>query len=177
MTTQLPGIKVLFISGYTGDAIVHHGILDPNADFLQKPFSAEALCTKVRLILDSKRKIQHILVVDDDPAIRALLATILEESGFRVVTAGEGGEALTAVSEYPFDLVITDLVMPDHEGIELIRRLKKRYAHLKIIAISGAFGSEILDAARMLGADATLAKPLSANALLLCIDSLSGSPS
>ncbi len=176
ITGQRPTVKVLFISGYTGDAIVHNGILDPNADFLQKPFTAEALCTKVRSILDSQRKIQHVLVVDDDPSIRSLLVEILQESGFRVATAVNGREAFRAASDYPFDLVITDLVMPDHEGIELIRSLKKGYPHLRIIAISGAVGSEIFDAARILGADATLMKPLSADALLQCINNLPPSP-
>ena len=176
IASQLPTIKVLFISGYTGDAITHNGILDPNADFLQKPFTAESLCGKVRSILDARRKIQHVLIVDDDPSICTFLSTVLEEAGFRVAAAAEGGEAISAISEYPFDLVITDLVMPNHEGIELIRRLKGLYPHLKIIAMSGAFGPEILNAARLLGAHATLAKPLHGESLLECIHNLESLP-
>ena len=172
ITAQRPETKVLFISGYTGDAIVHHGILDPNADFLQKPFTSESLCAKVRLILDSQRKIQNVLVIDDDPSILTLLTAILEESGFRVVTVSGGLAALETLLKNPIDLVITDLAMPEYEGIELIRGLKKSYPRLKIIAMSGAFTSEVFDAARILGADATISKPLTADALLKCIQSL-----
>ena len=52
-----PGIKVLFMSGYTDEAIVHHGVLDPNVKFIQKPFSPAALAKKVREVLDSNGKV------------------------------------------------------------------------------------------------------------------------
>jgi DNA-binding response OmpR family regulator len=116
-----------------------------------------------------------VLVVDDDPSIRTLLAIILEESGFQVFAAADGREARAAIAEYSIDLVITDLAMPGEEGIELIRSLKKQYSQLKVVVMSGAFGSEVFDAAILLGANAALTKPLTAEKVLRCIRGLSAS--
>jgi DNA-binding NarL/FixJ family response regulator len=74
---------------------------------------------------------------------------------------------------HPIDLVITDLLMPEGEGIETIRHLRKEHPEIRIIAMSGAFGSELLAAARFLGADAILSKPLTPDRVLSCIHSLS----
>jgi DNA-binding response OmpR family regulator len=117
---------------------------------------------------------QRILVIDDEPEVLKALATVLEQSGFDVFTAKSGREATAKISEHPIDLLITDLNMPDEDGFEIILRLKKDYARLKIIAMSGAFGPEIMAMARRLGADATLSKPLTGTELLDCIRKLSG---
>ncbi len=72
--------------------------------------------------------------------------------------------------------MLTDLVMPAEEGIELIRDLRKHHPRLKIVAMSGAFGAEVLDAAQRLGADAALAKPISAETLRSCVERLTARP-
>ncbi len=123
--------------------------------------------------LDSPSRFQRILVIDDDPALLKALATVLEESGFQVFTARSGREATAKILEHPVDLLITDLNMPDEEGIEIIRRLKKDRSQLKVIAMSGAFGPNIMTIAQKLGADATLSKPMTATKLLDCIRKLS----
>jgi CheY-like chemotaxis protein len=99
----------------------------------------------------------RILVVDDDEHVLTLLTNLLRRSGFDVVQAANGFKALRLLESMPVDLVITDLVMPDMEGIETIRRLRAA-GMTRIIAISGS-GMGYLDYAAKLGASTTLAKP------------------
>ncbi len=83
-------------------------------------------------------------MIDDDPGVLESLAEVLRVSGFQVFTAANGHDASTMVSDLSIDLLITDLAMPDEDGIEIIRRMRTKYPQLKIIAISGAFGIEVL---------------------------------
>lgn len=101
-----------------------------------------------------------VLVVDDDATVRRVLREILQLYGYRVLEAGNGREAASLLQDHPVDLVLTDLVMPEKEGIETIKMVRARYPHVKIIAMSGAFGGEYLAVAGYLGADETLQKPL-----------------
>lgn len=101
-----------------------------------------------------------ILIVDDEPMIRRLLWEFLARHGYDVVEASNGREAVTMASKSSVDLVITDLFMPEQEGIETIRQLRKERPGLKILAMSGAFGGEFLPMVRYLGADNILHKPL-----------------
>jgi signal transduction histidine kinase/DNA-binding response OmpR family regulator len=179
LLSKQPGLRILFISGYTGDILANQGILSgPRMDFLQKPFGLKALRAKVRAVLDASDSTtpRKVLVVDDEPAVRETLAALLKESGFEVHTAEGGQEARTVIRSVPIDLMLTDLVMPTEEGIELIRDLRKRHPRLKIVAMSGAFGAEVLDAAQRLGADAALAKPISAETLRSCVERLTARP-
>ncbi|MBZ5676515.1 MAG: response regulator [Acidobacteriia bacterium] len=172
LTRLRPGIKVLFMSGYTGHSAAQHGTLDSDVNFIPKPFSPDALCEKVRAVLTARMPVRKVLIVDDEPAIRSLLAEILNDSGFQTVTARDGREARELIRQNPVDLIITDLAMEGEEGIELIRALRKETPKVKIIAMSGTFGVDVLAAARALGADATLTKPVSQATLLRSIEGL-----
>lgn len=110
-----------------------------------------------------------VLVVDDGQAILALLLRILSGAGYKVSTAQDGAKALQIALAQSFDLLLTDLVMPDQDGIELIVSIRKQQPNLKIIAISGAFGGSILPAGKLLGSHATLPKPCSPSHLLAVI--------
>jgi len=122
--------------------------------------------------MDSPKRIRRVLVVDDEPALLKAITLILEEAGFQVFTAANGHEAGKKASEQQIDLLITDLGMPEEDGIELVRRMKAEGHDLKIIAMSGTFGPDLLTIARHLGADATLGKPMKASQLLDCIQNL-----
>jgi len=167
-----PGIKVLFMSGYTGHSAAQQGNLDPDAAFLPKPFSPAVLIERVRGVLTSRSPIRRILVVDDEPAIREVLMEILSGSGFQTFSARDGREAAEYVRKNSVDLVITDLFMEGAEGIELIQTLRKEFPRVKIVAISGAFSNDLLAIARALGAEATLTKPFSPESLLQTIKAL-----
>jgi two-component system, cell cycle sensor histidine kinase and response regulator CckA len=107
----------------------------------------------------------RILVADDEAGVRGFLRTALEQEGYRVTEAGEGKQALQWVRGGEIDLVITDLVMPEQEGIDIIRTLHRDAPGVAVIAISGAFGGQFLRTARLLGASAVLSKPVPADVL------------
>jgi DNA-binding response OmpR family regulator len=104
-----------------------------------------------------------ILVVDDEPAILLMLKKMLEKADHEVDTASDGNEGITLFEKYKHDLLITDIIMPEKEGMETIIELRKKYPDLKIIAISG--GGRIspegyLPGAKLLGANMVFQKPL-----------------
>jgi hypothetical protein len=160
-----PELKVLFMSGYTDNVILHHEHLEANGQFVQKPFTPVELAAKVRQVLGPPPA-ARILVADDVAGVRAFLRELLEQGGYEVLEAADGSEALTRALAERADLAIIDLVMPEREGIETIRSLRRQAPDMGIIAISGAFGGKFLKAASLLGADALLAKPVSADELL-----------
>jgi DNA-binding response OmpR family regulator len=101
-------------------------------------------------------------VVDDNEDLRGTVQALLQADGFEVAVAADGDAALAAHRLRPADVVITDLFMPDKDGIETIIELKKLYPSVKIIAMSGwtsTRGSDYLQVAREIGAAVTLQKP------------------
>src|SRR5258708_3808724 len=103
-----------------------------------------------------------ILVVEDDPALRRLFEQMLVRDGHDVTMAANGAKALKLIETTSFDIVITDLVMPEMEGLSLLRALRGKKLPLKVIAMSGGgrgSAADYLEMATMLGAAATLPKP------------------
>ena len=111
-----------------------------------------------------------ILLVEDDEQLRPLLRLVLERGGHQVQEAGNGKEALEIYLRHPTDLVVTDLVMPDKEGLETILELRRIYPDVKIIAMSGGGrtggGKNYLELARKFGAAHILTKPFSNQEIL-----------
>ena len=169
-----PHLRVLFMSGYTDSAITQQGVLDPGSNFLAKPFQPEDLLAKIAGLLRGNERRGRILIVDDDAQVRTFLSALLEADGCTVTTASNGKEAQARCRETGFDLVITDLVMPDQEGLEMIHAVRKNWPNLPILAISGAFGGAYLDLARKLGAAAVLRKPFEPGSILREVHRLLG---
>ena len=118
--------------------------------------------------------VRTILVVDDEQGIQRLFQQILESEGYSVLLASDGNEALRVLKDgHDIDLVITDLVMPNCEGIETIRLIRGLYPELKIVAISGAFAGQYLKLASILGANRIMEKPVEPEELVLMIKELS----
>jgi DNA-binding response OmpR family regulator len=103
-----------------------------------------------------------ILIIDDDGGSRCLIENALQFAGHQVLVAANGVSGMRLMRREQPDLVITDILMPDQDGLGIIRCMRQEYPAVKILAISGrgAVGSlDVLVAAGRLGADATLAKP------------------
>jgi len=115
----------------------------------------------------------RILVIDDEANIRSLYKRILEQAGHDVREAVDGSQGTTLYRQHGADLVITDILMPQKEGIETIMELRRDFPQVKIIAISGGgqtmSSSACLHLAKRLGAIKTLAKPFSRQELLTAV--------
>jgi CheY-like chemotaxis protein len=110
-----------------------------------------------------------ILLIDDDAAFRMLVSLWLTRAGHEVVIASNGRQGVQLASEQSFDMIVTDIVMPDQEGIETIMTLRRDGKHMPILAMSGGGAldnSFYLRSAQALGANDTIAKPFTSSDLL-----------
>lgn len=114
----------------------------------------------------------RILIIDDESQIRSMLRLMLERVGYEVVEAPDGIEGIRQYREKPADLIITDLIMPNKDGIGMIIDLKKEFPKVKIIAMSGGGVNRpegYLDGAKKLGASCTLTKPIDREEMLMAV--------
>jgi len=117
----------------------------------------------------------HILIIDDESQIRLMLRKLLESKGYTVSEASNGAEGIKQYHEHPVDLILTDLIMPEKEGLETIMHLKKENPNIKIIAMSGGgkmTPGEYLPLAEKFGAIQTFEKPIRREELLNAIENL-----
>lgn len=113
-----------------------------------------------------------ILVIEDEDSFRRVLVQMLGKAGYEVRQAGDGNQALEVCAQFCPDLVLTDIIMPDKEGLETIQELLELSSTIKIIAMSGGgkFGPDsYLPLAEKLGAKATLQKPFMREEMLSTI--------
>jgi CheY-like chemotaxis protein len=116
-----------------------------------------------------------VLIVDDNSAFRTALKTTLKRSGHQVVEAGNGTEAIQLLTRHSVDIVVTDILMPSCDGIELIRHVRQANRTLPILAMSGggrAGGYDTLAPALKLGANAAIAKPFRMAEFVAQVDGL-----
>ncbi|MBM3555501.1 MAG: response regulator [Alphaproteobacteria bacterium] len=119
----------------------------------------------------------EILVIDDEDMVRTSIRLILEKEGHKIVEAQNGLIGLQRIAERAYDLVITDIIMPDKEGIETIIELRKIHPSMKIIAISGGgrMGrNNVLDVAAKFGANAAVSKPFDRKDLVATVKRVLG---
>ena len=178
---RLPEVAVLFTSGYTENAIVHGGRLDPGVELLGKPYTRDALARKVRHVLGNQQQKNRavagvseapvassappaadgykarVLLVEDDADIRDNTAELVRLLGYEVLEADCAEAALELLARRP-DIVLTDLQLPGMHGEALARLVKERLPATRVAIVSG--GSE-----RPEVADAWLGKPYDAGQL------------
>ena len=117
----------------------------------------------------------RILIIDDEPQIRSMLTLMLERDGYEVVEAPDGVEGIKAYRQHPADLIITDLIMPNKDGIGMIIDLKKEFPDVNIIAMSGGGLNKpdgYLKGAKKLGAACTLTKPIDREEMLKAVNDI-----
>ena len=114
----------------------------------------------------------RILIIDDETQIRSMLRLMLERVGYEVIEAADGMDGIRQYRDNPADLIITDLIMPNKDGIGMIIELKKEFPQVKIIAMSGGGVNRpegYLDGDQKLGATRTLTKPIDREKMLQAV--------
>ena len=120
---------------------------------------------------------QKILIIDDDHHILLMIKKMLERAGYEVDLASNGNEGLNLFKKFQADLVITDIIMPEKEGLETIREMKRMRPDLKIIAMSGGgkiSADNYLETAKIFGASRILEKPFSQKTMVMAVIDLLG---
>ena len=139
------------------------------------PFLQANACELVRYM---NSLMKRILVIDDNAGLRQMLRQMLEREGYEVTEAGDGKEGIELYRQAPADLIVTDVVMPEKDGVEVVRELKCEFPDVRIIAISGdsrALGAQYcLAAMKALGAQCVLTKPFGKKELLDAVHELLG---
>jgi DNA-binding response OmpR family regulator len=123
---------------------------------------------------------KRILVIEDDHHILLMIKKMLENEGFEIKLASNGKEGLDLFMKISVDLVITDIIMPEKEGLETIREMKRVRSDLKIIAMSGGgkiSADNYLDTAKIFGASKLLAKPFTRKQLVTAVHDILGKSS
>jgi len=116
-----------------------------------------------------------ILIIEDDNEVREFLESVLTRAGYQTHTAANGREGVQVFRTGNFDLVITDIIMPEKDGIETIMDMKRERSDLRVLAISGGGRAEpdnYLESARLLGADATMKKPFTNQEIIATVKQL-----
>jgi len=115
-----------------------------------------------------------ILIIDDEIVLKIMLKKILSTANHNIITANTGSSALNFLAENRVDLVITDLIMPEMDGLAFLKDLRadKKSKDLPVIVLTGAGPRHMRDQARQLGANAILTKPIGSKELLKVIDQL-----
>jgi PAS domain S-box-containing protein len=162
---RLPDIGVLFTSGYTQNAIVHSGRLDDGVELLSKPYTRERLAQKIHDILERRpasaahgapQRVNgsassaspplgdgaRVLLVEDNVLIRTATAEILSDMGYEVIEAGSVAGASELLNDGDFHVMLTDLGLPDGQGMDLVRRVAKTHPDTGVIIASGSDLSE-----------------------------------
>ncbi|KIG10678.1 response regulator [Caballeronia concitans] len=155
---RVPGIGVLFTSGYTDNAIVHAGRLDEGIDLLSKPYTHEALARKVRLVLgrnvhdtesgDAPAKepetaqqdalaARRVLFVEDNELVRTSSAELLRTMGLDLMEAASVDEAMTLLREHRFDVLLTDVDLAGKSGVELAMAARRDQPALGVVFVTG----------------------------------------
>ena len=116
----------------------------------------------------------RILLVDDDTQVVRFMKDALEEHGYNVTATTSGKDALAIIQQGTPDMLILDLNMPEPDGFDLLKTLRTKYPYLRILVISGYLQGALLRAAKLLGASATLEKPVSAGKLAAKVQEILG---
>lgn len=117
----------------------------------------------------------RILIIEDDNEVREYLESVLSRAGYEVISAVNGKDGVDLFRENPADLVVTDIIMPEKDGIETIMDLRRANPGLRVIAISGGGRAEpenYLHSAKLLGANRTMKKPFTNQEILDAIRDL-----
>ncbi len=138
----------------------------------KNPSLVDSSSSKATESLNLESSLYRVLLVDDDEAVRTLIVSLLSTKGHRCMTARNGLEALDKIIETQYDALITDIVMPEMDGIALTKEVSKRFQSLPILVITGQPGDFSAEAAIALGAREFIYKPFSLSEFLTRFDKM-----
>ena len=178
-----PGIRVLYMSGYTDGVISQHGVLKEGVHLLQKPFTGRKLAQAVREALDAPEaqppapRKARVLLVDDDAQVRKLTTLILERAGYLVESAGTvkaASEMLGSGHEYV--AILCDMTLPDGSGEDVVRRVREARPELRdrVIAFTGGATDDVRERLLAAGVTEVLQKPVTRDVLLQRVAAVAG---
>ena len=169
-----PEQKVMFMSGFTDDIIAPYGILNPGIQFIQKPFSAAEIATRITTILYTTPLSQSmklkILMLDDEEDILALVKRSSIKRGHNFTGAGDVDAALEALKEDKFDVLLIDVNLVCSTGMEALQRIRAAGYNLPAIAISGALDPTHMEAMEALGVARYLEKSFELAQLIIAAE-------
>ena len=118
--------------------------------------------------------VKNALIVDDSATMRSMIKSVLEENGYQTLSAGDGAKALKILGQSTVDVIITDINMPNMDGIELIKELRrqKNSAYTPILVISTEGGENLKKAGKEAGASGWIVKPFKAETLTQALNKL-----
>lgn len=140
-----PDLRVLFTTGYARNAIVHDGRLDAGVQLITKPFTFDALASKLRELLDSRQPRCRVLLVEDEFLIQMMAAEELQAAGIEVEVSGSAAEALQRLRllRGEVNVAIVDIGLPDRKGDVLVSEMRALYPHLPVLFATGASEDEL----------------------------------
>lgn len=173
LTRMIPGMRVVLMSGYPAEALLERKTALAKARLISKPFSPAELLRAVAAVLAPRqdtgsvdKSLGHVLVVDDEESVRKLVRRMLEGGGFSVTDTGSVQGGLDHFTDHPVDVVVSDIHLPDGQGLDLLKKIRQRDMDVPVILMTGAPDLEMATEAIRYGAFRFVSKPVPRDELL-----------
>ncbi|MDD2227890.1 MAG: PAS domain S-box protein, partial [Candidatus Cloacimonetes bacterium] len=168
-----PDQKLLFMSGFTDDPLVLHGVVDQGMPFIQKPFNSKDIAIQIRNLLDTpatQKRAVNIFMLDDEDGIRTLFERACTKRGHNFTGAAILSEALTAMSQTPFDILLVDMHLIGMDGFYALTKIRGAGITTPAIIFSGAVSQEDSAAMKALGVIKAIEKSFDNTPVLVFIE-------
>ena len=171
----LPSPRVLFMSGFSDESVMPHGVLEDGVPYIQKPFTAKEIAQKIHDLLADDTKLNtsaEILMLDDEDSLRTLMQRVCTRRGHSFTGAANLEDALLALSQKKFDVLLVDMHLFCMDGVHALEQIRKAGITTPAIVFSGAINPEEREALKPLGVVKIVEKAISNLPLLQLIDDI-----
>ncbi|PKN72431.1 MAG: hypothetical protein CVU50_07630 [Candidatus Cloacimonetes bacterium HGW-Cloacimonetes-3] len=171
----IPGQKVLFMSGFTNDAIVQHEVFEKGMPYIQKPFNSKDITVQIRSLLNdgkASKRSANILMLDDEEGIRKLFERSCLKRGHNFTGVELLSDALLALAEKQFDVMMIDMHLVGMNGVQALKSIREAGINTPAIVFTGAIRAEDSEALKPLGVIKTVEKSFDNEPILIYIEGL-----